>query len=264
MSKMELIKCVDILHSILLRGICIVDRSSKISSPLLGRVKGLRASIYASASSKVIMGKNISLKRCKLIALKNSRIVIHDNVKLENVEIKVSGGGIVEIFENSIVSGYVRRITWKIDSGKFILGHHSRVSHNMWIRYGGIVNIGQYTCVNQGSEIRCDESIQIGSYSQISYNVNIWDTNTHSIYRADERRRLTETKGIGYEFEKPKTSPISIGDDCWIGKNSAILKGSVVGNKCIIGYGTTIINKQIADNVSVVNKIEIKQFSNKV
>ena len=263
MSKIELIKCVDILHSLLLGGVCIDDRSSIISIPL-GGVKSLRASIYAKASSKIIFGKNISLKRCRLIALNNSRIVIHDNVKLENVEIKVSEGGIVEIFENSIVSGYDRRITWKIDSGICTLGHHSRVSHNMWIRYGGSVNIGQYTCVNLGSEIRCDECIKIGSYCRISFNVNIWDTNTHCIYRADERRRLTETKGIGYEFEKPKTSPISIGDDCWIGKNSAILKGSVVGNKCIIGYGTTIINEQIANNVSVVNKIEIKQFLNQV
>lgn len=263
MSKIKTIKCVDILHSILLRGICIVDRSSNLKMPL-GGAKSARASIYAKESSKIVLGKNISLKRCKLIASMNSKIVIHDNVKIENVDINVSEGGIVEIFENSIVSGYVRRISWKIYSGAFHLGHHSRVSHDMWIRYGGLVNIGNYSCVNIGSEIRCDESVRIGSYCQISFNVMIWDTNTHCIYRADERRRLTETKGIGYEYEKPKTSPISIGDDCWIGKNSSILKGTKMGNKCIIGYGTTLINEHIADNISVVSKIELKQFSNKV
>lgn len=39
MSKIKTIKCVDILHSILLRGICIVDRSSNLKMPLGGGQK---------------------------------------------------------------------------------------------------------------------------------------------------------------------------------------------------------------------------------
>lgn len=262
MSKIDKIKNIDILHSLLLRSIVIVDRSSIFS--IYRKIDSSHSSFFALASSKIILGRNVMLRNCTLRASNNSKIVIHENVKLENVSIFVSGKGIVEISEHSIVSGFGRNITWNIDKGTFILGHHSRVSHDMWIRYGGIVNIGCYSCVNIGSEIRCDENIRIGSYSRISFNVNIWDTNTHCIYSAVERRALTESHGIGYEYERPKTKPIIIGDDCWIGKNASILKGAIVGNKCIVGYGTTLINEYIADNTSVVSSVELKKFANKV
>lgn len=262
MSKIDKIKSIDIQHSLLLRSIVIVDKSSTFS--IYGKTKSLHTSYYALTSSEILLGKNVTLKCCTLRASNNSKIVIHENVNLENVSIFVSGKGIVEISENSVVSGFGRKIVWQIDKGKFFCGHHSRVSHDMWIRYGGIVNIGDYSCVNLGSEIRCDESIKIGSYNQISFNVNIWDTNTHCIYPADERRKLTETNGIGYEYERPKTKAVIIGDDCWIGKNASILKGTIIGNKCIVGYGTTLINEHIEDNTSVVSSIDLKKFKNKV
>ena len=42
------------------------------------------------------------------------------------------------------------------------------------------------------SWLRADEQITIGDYNQISYNVMIWDTNTHNIYTPSKRRELTE------------------------------------------------------------------------
>ena len=31
-----------------------------------------------------------------------------------------------------------------------------------WVRFGGHLIIGRYNCINNGSEIRCDESVTVG------------------------------------------------------------------------------------------------------
>lgn len=54
--------------------------------------------------------------------------------------------------------------------------------NRFWIRYNANVRIGNYNNINERSWLRADEQITIGDYNQISYNVMIWDTNTHNIY----------------------------------------------------------------------------------
>lgn len=264
MSKINKIFSIDLFHSLLFRSCVVVDRSSVLKIPM--RVKCSKSSFFALGTSKIIIegGKKQKLRNCSIRVSDNSSVIIHKNVRLLNVSINVAGGGRVEIFEDSMVAGFGNKISWIINNGSFILGHHSRVSHNMWIRYGGTVSVGNYSCINSGSEIRCDEQIKIGSYNQISFNVSIWDTNTHCIYLTDERRRLTGKHGIGYEYERPKTKPVLIGDDCWIGKNSSILKGTIIEDKCIVGYGTTLINVCIMKNTTVVNNNELKTFKNNI
>ena len=65
------------------------------------------------------------------------------------------------------------------------------------------VRIGNYNNINERSWLRADEQITIGDYNQISYNVMIWDTNTHNIYTPSKRRELTEKyyPFFGYEYE---------------------------------------------------------------
>jgi acetyltransferase-like isoleucine patch superfamily enzyme len=128
------------------------------------------------------------------------------------------------------------------------------------VRYNGVLAIDRYTNINEYSEIRCDENIKIGKYTQISYNVNIWDTNTHCIFPSHKRRLLAEKHFplLGYDGEKPVTIPVLIGDDCWIGKDSSIMKGCHIGNECIIGFHTILINKQIPEGKTVTNSIDLK------
>ena len=129
-----------------------------------------------------------------------------------------------------------------------------------WVRFGGVVNVGDYTNINDGSEVRCDESVNIGRYNQISYNVNIWDTNTHNIYPPEKRRNLTEKYWpyFGREIERPATKPVYIGDDCWIGENSAILKGTMLNKEVVVGYNTVIIGLSIDKGKKVVNAYNLR------
>ena len=88
----------------------------------------------------------------------------------------------------------------------------------------------------------------------------------HNIYDAPRRRKLAIEKypWYGYETERPKTIPVTIGSDNWIGKNATLMKGTIIGNRCIVGYATILCKLHVPDNKTVVQSIEIKEFPNSI
>lgn len=79
------------------------------------------------------------------------------------------------------------------------------------------------------------------------------------------------TKGVkilthGYDWSTLKavygeicgsSGKVVIGDNCFIGMNSIILKNTVIGNNCIIGAGSVLTGKVYPDN-SVIAEIRQK------
>ena len=201
------------------------------------------------------VGVGCKLSNSSIIIEKNSSLRIGRNVIIDNCIIYVNGSFSVEDYT------FIKGGVYTIDNGALNVGHHSKLSaKRFWIRFGGVVNIGDYTNINEGSEVRCDEAITIGNYNQISFNVNIWDTNTHNIYPLDKRREITEKYWpyFGKEIERPKTKPVHIGDDCWIGENAAILKGTSLNNEVIVGYGTVLIGQSVNKGKKIVSSSDIR------
>lgn len=195
------------------------------------------------------------VSKSKIYVYPGTSLIIGQNCNIRNAHISVTKGS-CKIADNTIIDG----ATISIDNGELIVGHHSKIScKRIWIRFGGVLTLGDYTNINDGSEIRCDERVTIGSFNQISYNVRIWDTNTHSILPAEERRRIAIAKFpyFGYEESRPKTSPVVIGNDCWIGENATILKGSQIEDECIVGFGTFIAGSNIPKRTTAVNKRQL-------
>ena len=58
------------------------------------------------------------------------------------------------------------------------------------------------------------------------------------------------------EHKKFNTSPIKIGNNCWLGSNVIVLKGVEIGNNCVIGAGC-IIYKNIPAGSVVINNQEL-------
>ncbi|SET10899.1 Acetyltransferase (isoleucine patch superfamily) [Prevotella sp. kh1p2] len=213
-------------------------------------------------SSKLSVGKKCRILHSKITLSNGATLILHDNVLLDHVNIFVDSG-FVEINEFSILSrgnNYMNP-SFIVNTGTLKLGHHSRLSpYRVWIRYGGKLTIGDYTCVNENSEIRVDDQVSIGSYVGISYYTCVWDTNTHMIYTPEVREGLLR-KYFPYfwkEKEKPSTAPVVICDNCWIGEHSSILKGTTLGRNVIVGFNTMVINKEIPDNSKVVQDINLR------
>jgi len=55
------------------------------------------------------------------------------------------------------------------------------------------------------------------------------------------------------EIDKPKTKPIKIGDDVWIGKEATITKGVNIGNKSIVGIRTSVSGGEYPDDSIIVS-----------
>lgn len=224
------------------------------------------AYVYTDKSSSISIGKNVTLKDCKIHLTNGSKLVIEDNVRIENVLI-ASSRSTIQIGAYSYLSNgnmpYRNRI---VATGSTItLGHHNRLrTEKIWVRFGGHLKTGNYININEYSEIRCDESIEIKDYVEISYKVKIWDTNTHEFEDLQTRRERWEREYLKRDVsEKPITKPVRIGNDVWIGESATILKGTEIGSGCIIGFGTIVSNKAIPDNMTVLNKIENRIIPNK-
>lgn len=217
----------------------------------------LRGNFIRNIKGGVNISPNARLKKCKIYIHPEAELIINDNVIIEYADIFVEKGTL-RLEESSMVKGTKEeRTVLIINNGSVVVHDHAKLStRRVWVRFGGVLDIGRYTNINADSEIRCDDNVLIGAYNQISYNVRIWDTNTHSLLDKSERRTLTESRFpyFGYEKERPITSPVKIGNDCWIGESCAILKGTTIGNECVLGYGTFVVGKKVPDKSRVINE----------
>ena len=89
---------------------------------------------------------------------------------------------------------------------------------------------GHHTYLNRSATIDCTQEVHIGDYCAISDNVQILDSDFHTITHE------------GKTSEKSK--PIHIGNRVWIGRSAIILKGVTIGDGAIIGAGS-IVTKSI-------------------
>ena len=107
--------------------------------------------------------------------------------------------------------------------------------YNMWIKIigsGNTVHIGKKSSFGSGHIISGGKGtdIQIGQGCMIAEGVDIWSTDTHSIFQDGE-------------LINPPVS-ITIGNHVWIGKNVAILKGVTIGDNAVIGM-RSLVTKSI-------------------
>ena len=70
------------------------------------------------------------------------------------------------------------------------------------------------------------ETILIGKECMLADGVDIWNSDTHSIF--DDEILYTPPKNI------------TIGEHVWIGKDVAVLKGTSIGNNAVIGMKSVL------------------------
>ena len=107
------------------------------------------------------------------------------------------------------------------------------------VRKGAICTIGNNTAINCNNMIACRECIEIGNDVQMGPNVQMYD-HDHD-FRANG----------GLKAGKYKSTPIKIGNNVWIGANTVILRGTEIGDNCVIGAGCVIKGKYEKDSVII-------------
>ncbi len=84
------------------------------------------------------------------------------------------------------------------------------------------LQIGKGTYLSERCRVTCAREIKIGAGCAISWDVDIFDENGHTISSKSDQR------------------PILIGNKVWIGARSMILSGAVIGDGCIVAAGAVV------------------------
>lgn len=128
--------------------------------------------------------------------------------------------------------------------GKLSLGKKIRVHSGckLKVRNGAVMTIGDEVSINYNCMFFCRKAIHIGNGTEFGPGVLIYD------HDHDYRE--------GFKEGKFKEADVEIGKNCWIGANTVILRGTVIGDDCVVAAGS-VVKGNIQSGVVFVQKREL-------
>lgn len=140
----------------------------------------------------------------------------------KNVDFKLTSGSVLEIGSHTTISSLTLFLLTKPDP-KVSLGNH------VWIGRGCLITI--------------KKGLTIGDYTRLGAFVTIRD-NIHEPF-LNAKEKIIETKSI--------ISPISIGQNVWIGNYATIMPGVTIGDGAVISM-YSIVNRDVPAGAIVVGQ----------
>lgn len=118
---------------------------------------------------------------------------------------------------------------------KMVIGKRTtwRKNFNMLIGKNGLVHIGKNCFFNNDCSIISLKEVFIDDGSIFGENVKIYDNN----HRFNKKNMLIKRQGYSVGL-------VSVGKNCWIGSNVVLLKGTRIGDNCVIGAGC-VVNSEV-------------------
>lgn len=110
-----------------------------------------------------------------------------------------------------------------------------------------VIKIGNHVGIS-GATIYARSRIEIGDNTCIGGNTKILDNDFHPL---EAEARNADIK------EKIGTKPVLIGKNCFIGCNVLILKGTELGEGCVVGAGAVVSGKFEAGSVIAGNPAKV-------
>lgn len=124
------------------------------------------------------------------------------------------------------------------------LGEGVDVRPPFYCDYGYHISIGSGTFVNYNAVLLDVARITIGADVQIATNVQLL-TPTHPV-EPEPRRAKWES-----------ASPITIGDNVWLGSGAIVLGGVTIGENTVVGAGSVVTRDLPANVVAVGNPARV-------
>lgn len=157
------------------------------------------------------------------------------------INIKIVGDGSITIGDN------VHMVS---NANRSFITLYSRIQLTAYGK--GQIVIGDKVALN-GTVITSKKMIKIGDGSMIAPNVIIVDSDFHKQW-PPESRFISSTD----EWDEP----VIIGKNVWVGMNTLIMKGVVIGDNSIIGAGSVVTGKIPHNCVAAGNPAKIvKNFN---
>lgn len=171
-------------------------------------------------------------------------------------------------FNNLVSVAYsaIRIMVYKLMRGKsFESGLVERISPNVVLEFnkGSKVKLGKHIRVHSGSKIKVrngaklliEDNVKINYYCIVACQCNIQiGEGTEfgpSVYLYDHDHDYRKGFSSNSDEESYKRAPIIIGKNCWIGANTILLRGTELGDGCVVGAGSVISGTYPANSVIV-------------
>ncbi len=122
---------------------------------------------------------------------------------------------------------------WLVESGLHV-GRGAIVNVNS----EGVLRTGRNFAVSGTTGIVCSKSVSIGDDVQFSWNSLVMDSDAHRVYDVD-----------GKWVNEPRD--VIIGSKVWVAANVTIMKGSVIGDNCVVA-GNSMVNRAIGESDCVI------------
>jgi acetyltransferase-like isoleucine patch superfamily enzyme len=138
------------------------------------------------------------------------------------------------------------------------IGDNVVVPQQTWIsiqgeKKGEKVRIGKNTSLERRCSISAAKHIVIGENVIFGPNVYITD----HIHAYEDNSLPIKNQGI------TKISPVTIGDDSWLGVNVVVLPGAKIGKHCVIGANSVVLNNIPDYSVAVGSPAKVVRMYNK-
>lgn len=153
--------------------------------------------------------------------MKNPLIYVKNAVLVACFRMRYLGSvkmGVIQSFERI-------RIEKSAKKGSIIMGSYNQNREKLYIGVdGGQLTIGNHCFFNINSSITCIDKITIGNNCKFGNNLVIVDH--------DHNYKASDPEFLG--------SAIEIGNNVWCGANVVILRGSTIGDNCVVGAGSVV------------------------
>lgn len=115
---------------------------------------------------------------------------------------------------------------------------------------GAFLHIHENVGMSQTTICAIGADITIGRHTLLGGGVKIYSSNFHSLNYTDRRNSVLDKKNR-------KSAPVVIGEDCFIGAGTIILKGVTIGDRTIIGAGSVVTSSIPADCIAAGNPCKV-------
>lgn len=121
------------------------------------------------------------------------------------------------------------------ENATLIFGGDAKIAAGSTLRIdAGILKLGDGFSCNRNCFISCTKGITFGKQCLLGWNVNVLDTDGHTLLKNGE--------------QCPTDRMVFIGDHVWLASYVDILKGVSIPSNCVIGYRSCVTKSVDKEN----------------
>jgi acetyltransferase-like isoleucine patch superfamily enzyme len=155
---------------------------------------------------------------------------------------------IFESFENAAVIGeglrlgLHARVINKNAEKRVRIGDNCAIRGVIRCNPGAEVSIGELVYVGDGVVMDAMSKIEIGAHTLLAHGVQILDNDNHPTDAAERAAHFEAILGITRRKDfQIGSAPVIIGRRCWLGFNTAVMKGVTMGEDSIAAAGSMVL-----------------------